>query len=150
MSDLPGGSEHPAYPVVLSVRAYGAFCRGEFATALELAADAKASEQLLAVEPAGLAERVRANVFYAIDELDQGVAENAELIELADTSGNDSRRAHAYYMASVAASSCGDYDEGYRLSQLSRRAAELTGGVTDLAGSWVAEGFSIHGDDRVP
>ena len=92
MSDLPGGSEHPAYPVVLSVRAYGAFCRGEFARALELAADAKASEQLLAVEPAGLAERVRANVFYAIDELDQGIAENAELIELADASGNDSRR----------------------------------------------------------
>jgi hypothetical protein len=50
-------------------------------------------------------------------------------------------------MASVAASSCGDYDEGHRLSQLSRRAAELTGGVTDLACSWVAEGFSIHGDD---
>ncbi len=147
MSEMPGGSEHAAYPVVLSVRAYGAFCRGEFDRSLELAGAAKAAEQALGVEPVGLAERVRANVYYAIDELERGIAENAHLIELADSSGNDSRRAHAFYMASVAASSCGDYDEGHRLSQLSRRAAELTGGVTDLACSWVAEGFSIHGDD---
>jgi predicted ATPase/DNA-binding winged helix-turn-helix (wHTH) protein len=147
MAAMPGGSEHPAYPVVLSIRAYGAFCRGEFDRALELAAAATAAEQALGVEPAGLAERVRANVFYAIDELEQGIAENAHLIELADASGDDSRRAHACYMTSVAVSSCGDHDEGYRLSQLARRAAERTGGITDLAGSWVAEGFSIHGDD---
>ncbi|HSP27114.1 MAG TPA: winged helix-turn-helix domain-containing protein [Ilumatobacteraceae bacterium] len=149
MSDMPGGADHPAYPVVLSVRAYGAFCRGEFDRALDLAGDAKEAEQSLAVAPVGLAERVRANVYYAIDELDRGIAENARLIELADASGNDSRRAHAHYMASVAASSCGDYDEGHRLSRLARRAAEGTGGVTDLACSWVAEGFSIHGDDAL-
>lgn len=147
MSEMPGGSEHPAYPVVLGVRAYGAFCRGEFGRSLELAAAAERAEQTLGVAPVGLVERVRANVYYAIDELERGIAENAHLIELANASGNDSRRAHAFYMASVAASSCGDYDEGHRLSQLSRRAAELTGGVTDLACSWVAEGFSIHGDD---
>ena len=86
-------------------------------------------------------------MYYAIGEPDRGIAENADLIELAEASGNHSRRAHAFYMASVAASSCGDYDEGHRLSQLARRAAELTGGITDLACSWVAEGFSIHGDD---
>ena len=147
MSDLPGAGDHEAYPVILGVAAYGAFCRGEFDRALGLAALAKESEQTLGVAPTGLAERVRANVYYAIDELDLGIAENAHLIELADASGNHSRRAHAHYMASVAASSCGDYDEGHRLSQLARRAAELTGGVTDLACSWVAEGFSIHGDD---
>ncbi len=149
MSDMPGGAAHPDYPVVLSVRAYGAFCRGEFDSALGLADGATAAERALAVAPSGLAERVRANVYYAIDELDRGVAENARLIELTDTWGNDSRRAHAHYMASVAASSCGDYDEGHRLSQLARRAAERSGGVTDLASSWVAEGFSIHGDDAL-
>ncbi len=149
MSEMPGGAEHPAYPVLLGVRAYGAFCRGEFDRALDLADDAKASELALVVAPTGLAERVRANVYYAIDELDRGIAENARLIELTDASGNDSRRAHAHYMASVAASSCGDYDEGHRLSQLARRAAERSGGVTDLACSWVAEGFSIHGDDAL-
>lgn len=149
MSGMPGGAGHPAYPVVLSVSAYGALCRGEFDRALELAGDAKEAEQTLAVAPVGLAERVRANVYYAIDELDRGIAENARLIELADESGNDSRRAHAHYMASVAASSCGDYDEGHRLSQLARRSADVTGGVTDLACSWVAEGFSIHGDDAL-
>jgi predicted ATPase/DNA-binding winged helix-turn-helix (wHTH) protein len=147
MSDLPGGADHPAYPVVLGVRAYGAFCRGEFDRALELAGAATQAEQTLDLAPTGLAERVRANVYYAIDELDRGIAENARLIEVADASGNASRRAHAHYMASVAASSCGDYDEGHRLSQLARRAAEVSGGVTDLASSWVAEGFSIHGDD---
>lgn len=147
MADVPGGSEHPAYPVLLGVCAYGAFCRGEFDRALELADSARDAERTLGVEPVGLVERVQANVCYAIDELERGIAENARLIELADASGNDSRRAHAFYMASVAASSCGDYDEGHRLSQLARRAAELTGGVTDLACSWVAEGFSIHGDD---
>jgi predicted ATPase/DNA-binding winged helix-turn-helix (wHTH) protein len=147
MSEMAGGSEHPAYPVVLGVRAYGAFCRGEFDRSLELAGAAKEAERALGVEPVGLAERVRANVYYAIDELDHGIAENADLIEVAEASGNDSTRAHAYYMASVAASSCGDYDGGHRLSQQARRAAERTGGVTDLAGSWVAEGFSIHGDD---
>jgi predicted ATPase len=147
MSDMPGGAEHAAYPIVLGIRAYGALCRGDFARALDLADDATQAERALAVAPVGLAERVRANVYYAIDELDRGIAENARLIELADASGNDSRRAHAYYMAAVAASSCGDYDEGHRLSQQARRAAELTGGITDLACSWVAEGFSIHGDD---
>jgi len=147
MSEMPGGCDHPAYPVVLSVRAYGAFCRGEFGHSLDLAGSAKAAERALGVEPVGLAERVRANVYYAIGEPDRGIAENADLIELAEASGNHSRRAHAFYMASVAASSCGDYDEGHRLSQLARRAAELTGGITDLACSWVAEGFSIHGDD---
>jgi predicted ATPase/DNA-binding winged helix-turn-helix (wHTH) protein len=147
MSEMPGGSDHPAYPVVLAVRAYGALCRGEFDRALDLAGAAKAAEQVLGVIPTGLAERVSANVYYAIDRVELGIAENAHLIELANDSGNDSRRAHACYMASVAASSCGEYDEGHRLSQLARRAAELTGGVTDLAGSWVAEGFAIHGDD---
>ena len=147
MSAMPGGSEHPAFPVLLGIRGYGAFCRGEFEQAMELADHATQSEQQLGIEPVGLAERVRANVYYAIDELERGVAENARLIEIAEESGNDSRRAHAFYMASVAASSCGDYDDGHRLSQSARRAAELTGGVTDLACSWVAEGFSINGDD---
>ncbi len=147
MADMPGGADHPTYPVVLGIRAYGALCRGEFDLALDLAGDTGHAEQTLGIPPLGLAERVRANVYYAIDELDRGIAENARLVELADASGDDSRRAHALYMASVAASSCGDYDEGHRLSQLARRAAERTGGVTDLACSWVAEGFSIHGDD---
>ena len=92
MSAMPGGSEHPAYPVLLSIRGYGAFCRGEFERAMELADDAKQSERELGTEPVGLAERVRANVYYAIDELEQGVAENARLIEIAEESGSNSRR----------------------------------------------------------
>ena len=75
--------------MLLSVRAYGAFCRGEFDRSLELADTTKAAEQALGVAPVGLVERVLANVYYAIDELERGIDENARLIELANDSGND-------------------------------------------------------------
>ncbi len=148
MSDVPGGADHPQHGIVLAVRAYGAFVRGEFDAALELASAADDAERAHGVDPSGLVERVRANVYYAIDELRSGIAQNARLIEIAEASGDDSRRAHAYYMASVAASSCGDYDEGQRLVESSRAAALRTGGPTDLAGSWAAEGFATFGDDE--
>ena len=50
-------------------------------------------------------ERVLANVLYATGEVETGLVEGARLIELAEDSANDSRLAHAYYMASVASSS---------------------------------------------
>jgi hypothetical protein len=44
-------------------------------------------------------------------------------------------------------SSLGEYDEGRRFSELARRSAQRTGGITDLAEAWVSEGFATAGDD---
>ena len=70
-----------------------------------------------------------------------GLVEGARLIELSEASRNDSRLAHAYYMASVASSSLGRYDEADRLIARSREAAQRTGSPTDLASAWVAAGL---------
>lgn len=147
MTGLPGAAQHPRYPVVLGVRAYGAFARGEFDSALELAAAGAAAELDLGVTPSGLIERVRANVFLALDEIPRALAEIEQMIAVAEVNDDDSRRAHAFYFSSIAMSSLGEYDEGRRLSELARRAAQRTGGVTDLAEAWVSEGFAIAGDD---
>lgn len=142
-----GGADHPLHPVVTGLRAYGAWVRGEFATALTLADAARADEQALDVAASGLVERVRANVFYAIGQIESGIAENERLIELVESTGNDSRRAHAYYMASVAFSSLGAHEEAVRLMSVGREAGRRTGSPTDLASASVAEGFATHDDD---
>ena len=147
MTGLPEMPEHPLYPVVLGVRAYGAFARGEFDNALELAAAGAAAERDLGVTPSGLIERVRSNVFLAIDEIPRALAENERMVAAAEANDDDSRRAHAFYFSSISMSSLGEYDEGRRFSELSRRAAQRTGGITDLAEAWVSEGFATAGDD---
>ncbi len=144
---LAGADDHPLYPVITSVRAYGAWVRGEFDTAITLAETARAAEVAGNSMPAGLVERVLANVRYATGDIEMGLVENARLIELSEVSKNDSRRAHAYYMASVASSSLGRYEEADRLIALSREAAQRTGSPTDLASGWVAQGFATHDDD---
>ena len=129
------------------VRAYGAWVRGEFDLALSLAGAARIAEIALGTEPSGLVERVLANVLYATGEIESGLIEGARLIELAEASRDGSRLAHAYYMASVASSSLGRYDEARRLIDRSRQAGSRTGSPTDLASSSVAEGFATHDDD---
>ena len=144
---LASGTDHPLYPVVTGVRAYGAWVRGEFDLALSLAGTARVAEIALGTEPSGLVERVLANVLYATGEIESGLIEGARLIELAEASRDGSRLAHAYYMASVASSSLGRYDEARRLIDRSRQAGSRTGSPTDLASSSVAEGFATHDDD---
>jgi predicted ATPase/DNA-binding winged helix-turn-helix (wHTH) protein len=139
-------AEHPLYPVVTGVRAYGAFVRGEFEAARELAESARDSEQRLQIFPTGLVERVLANVLYSAGESEAALAEGARLIELAEESRDDSRVAHAYYMASVGSSSVGDYDEAQRMIAASREAASRTGSPTDLASGWIAAGFAADAD----
>lgn len=141
-----GASDHPLSPVIAGVRAYGAWVRGEFALASDLAADARAAEIRLATTPSGLAERVLANVMYATGDIESGLIEGARLIELAEDSGDRSRLAHAYYMASVASSSIGDYDDANRLIARSREEGRRTGSPTDLASASIAEGFATTGD----
>ena len=139
---VAGGGDHALHPVITAVRAYGAWVRGEFELAVTLARSARAAEVASDVAPSGLVERVLANVLYATGEVETGLVEGARLIELAEDSGNDSRLAHAYYMASVASSSLGLYDEAHRLIDRARAAGRRTNGPTDLASASIAEGFA--------
>lgn len=144
---LPGGADHPLHSVVVGMSAYGAWVRGEFDAAMSLAESARSNELEVGGASSGLAERVLANVQYAIGEIENGLVEGARLIELAEASHNDSRIAHAYYMASIASSSLGRYDEAERLIERARLAGRQTGSPTDLASSSVAEGFAARDDD---
>ena len=60
---------------------------------------------------AGLPERVLGNVLYIVGRSDDGNEEAARQLELAEESGDKSRLVHACYMASVALSSVGRYDD---------------------------------------
>jgi len=144
---LTGVDDHPLYPVVTAVRAYGAWVRGDFELALSLADSARTAESASGHAPTGLVERVRANVLYATGEIESGLIEGTRLIELVEASQHGSRLAHAYYMQSIASSSLGRYDEAQRLIARSREAGRRTGSPTDLAAASVAEGFATHGDD---
>ncbi|MEP7046191.1 MAG: winged helix-turn-helix domain-containing protein [Ilumatobacteraceae bacterium] len=142
-----GGVDHPLHSVVMGVRAYGAWVRGEFAAAVSLAESARAVEIAQGATPSGLVERVLANVRYATGEIERGLIEGVRLIELAEAAHNDSRLVHAYYMASIASSSLGRLDEAERLIALARQAGRRTGSPTDLASASVAEGFAARDDD---
>ncbi|MDG2113122.1 MAG: winged helix-turn-helix domain-containing protein [Actinomycetota bacterium] len=139
-------SDHPLHPIVTAIRGYGAWVRGEFALARDLAESARRVENDHGVAATGLVERVLNNVLYATGEIERGLIEGVHMIELAEDSGDDSRIAHANYMASIGSSSIGDYDEAKRLIGASREAAHRTGSPTDLASGFVAEGFATHAD----
>jgi predicted ATPase/DNA-binding winged helix-turn-helix (wHTH) protein len=143
---LPSSDRHPLYPAVTALAGYGAWVRGEFVEALSLAHTSRAAADALDVTPTGLAERVLANVMYATGEIEAGMVEGQRLIELAESSNDSSRIAHAYYMHSIAASSIGVFDEAERLMRRARSAGQSTGSPTDLASSWAAQGFAA-GDD---
>ncbi len=145
-SQHSSAADHPLHPMVTGVRAYGAWVRGEFESAVSLAYAARAAEHAHGVDPSGLAERVLANVLSISGEIETGITEMRSLRDLAEASGNDSRMAHAYYMQSVGSSSIGDYDEARRLIGCAREVGRRTGAPTDLASAFVAEGFATSDD----
>ena len=108
---VPGGLDHPLAPTLTGMYAYGAWVRGEFDLAVELANETRRLEEALDAPPSGLAERVLGNVLYIVGRSDEGNVESARQLELAEASGDKSRLVHACYMAAVALSSVGDYDE---------------------------------------
>lgn len=144
----PGGGDHSLRPVLTGMRAYGAWVRGEFDAAIELAMSARSQESRLSLVPSGLVERVLANVYYAIAQIEPGMVEVHRQWELAEASGDHSRMAHAAYMASVAFSSVSRYDEAEHFIALARSAGQHTQSPTDLASASVAQGFATHHDDH--
>ena len=144
----PGALDHPLAPLLTGIRAYGAWVRGEFELAVELAEETRRLEGQLSVFPSGLAERTFANVLYLVGDPPNAHAEALHQIELAEESGNRSRLVHACYMGSVGHSSNGLYDEAEALIERARGVAELTGSPTDLASVAVARAFASRTEDE--
>jgi predicted ATPase len=140
------GADHPLYPKVTAIGAYGAWVRGDFEVAVSLACSARAAEAAHGVDPSGLVERVLANVLCTNGDIEPGMVEMRRQLEIVEALGNDSRLAHACYMHSVASSSLGDYEEARRFIVRAREAARRTGAPTDLASALVAEGFATSDD----
>jgi hypothetical protein len=130
------------------MRAYGAWVRGEFELAIQLAEETRRLEHQLSVFPSGLAERTLANVLYIVGDSMTGHAEALRQIELAEESGNRSRLVHACYMGAVGHSSNGAYDEANRLVERARQLAQQTASPTDLASAEVARGFASRTEDE--
>ncbi|MEO5902092.1 MAG: winged helix-turn-helix domain-containing protein [Ilumatobacteraceae bacterium] len=142
------GEGHPLLPVVTGMRAYGAWVRGEFDSAVSLARAARAIEVATGASPSGLAERVLGNVFSTVGEIRSALAEMVRLLEIAEASGVDSRLAHAYYMYSVGSSSTGDWDEANVYVAKAHEVGRRSGSPTDLASASVAQGFATRHDDE--
>jgi hypothetical protein len=146
-AEVPGDAAHPLLPVLTGIRAYGAWVRGEFDAAVSLARSARSLELATGSSPSGLAERVLANVWSTVGEVDRALAEMTALTNDAEASGVDSRLAHACYMHSVGASSIGRWDEADHFMMKANEAGRRSGSPTDLASAAVARGFATRGDD---
>ena len=146
--NAPGALDHPLAPTLTGMRAYGAWVRGEFELAVQLAEDTRRLETRLSVFPSGLAERTLANVLYIVGQSASGHAEGLRQIELAEESGNRSRLVHACYMGAVGHSSNGAYDEADVLVARAAATAKETGSPTDLASAEVARGFASRTEDE--
>ena len=107
----PAAFDHPLAPLIVGVRAYGAWVRGELEQAVALAREARRLEEQLGRPATGLVERVLINVLFVIDEGEQGAVEAARQLEQAEAAANPSRLVHARYMRAVVLSALGDYDE---------------------------------------
>jgi hypothetical protein len=131
-SVLADEAGHPIDPIVTAVRSYGSWIRGEFDRALSLALRARQDENAIGNAPSGRVERALANILYTSGDIEAGLAETVQMMDLALESGNHSRVAHAFYMGSVAVSSIGDYDEARRRIELVQESARRTGTPTGL------------------
>src|SRR5262249_50741971 len=61
-----GALDHPLAPLLTGMRAYGAWVRGEYDLALDLAEATQRLEVAPGAVPSGLADRVMANVLYIV------------------------------------------------------------------------------------
>jgi predicted ATPase len=144
--EAAGVEEHELAPTLTGMRGYRAWLRGEFDTALRLAAAAEAEEARRDARPSGLAQRVQANVLFAQGDVERGMSSIDRQYEIADAQGNKSQIVHAAYMGSVANSSRGDYEQAEMFAARALSLGLETRSPTDLASGWVAKGFAAHAD----
>ncbi len=146
--ELPNAGEHPRYPLVVAVGAYGRFVRGDLEGAIDLGQHAVAAADRLHVDSSGLAERALGNAWFYQGEASRGMHWMDLMVDSAET-GSAARLAHAYYMRSVACSSVGDTTRGIRLAVMSRDAAASSGSPTALAQALYAGGVALTASDPV-
>jgi hypothetical protein len=144
---VAGGLDHPLAPLLTGMRAYGAWVRGEFDVAVDLAEETRRLETTLAAPPSGLAERVLGNVLAILGRSDLALVESDRQLALAEASNDRSRLVHACYMGSVGYSSIGAYEDASALVRRAHAEAAKTSSPTDLASVAVAEGFSARAPD---
>jgi len=147
LSRAASDAGHPVPAHLTAMRAYGAWVRGEYDDSLALAATARSAEKATGETPSGLVERTRINVVFALGRVSEGLKDGARQVELAEESGDDSRRVHAYYMKSVSHSSIAEYDLAAEMAVRAMKLAERTRVPTDLASAWVARGFATEADE---
>jgi tetratricopeptide (TPR) repeat protein len=146
--NVPGALDHPLAPTLTGMRAYGAWVRGEFRLAIQLAEETRSLERELSVFPSGLAERTLANVLYIVGDARTGHDEALRQIELAEESGDRSRLVHACYLGAVGHSSNGAYNEADALVARAFALAKETASPTDLASAEVARGFASRTENE--
>jgi predicted ATPase/DNA-binding SARP family transcriptional activator len=147
-AELPQASEHPRYPVVVAVGAYGRFVRGDLEGTIHLGQHAVEAADRLHVDSSGLAERALGNAWFYQGEASRGMHWMDLMVESAET-GSAARLAHAYYMRSVAYSSMGDTTSGIRLAEMSHDAAASSGSPTAQAQALYASGVALTASDPV-
>jgi predicted ATPase/DNA-binding SARP family transcriptional activator len=144
-ASLPGARQHPAYPTVVGLSAYGEWVRGHLERSIELARAALAAR---GDGPAGdaLAERVLANAHFYLGD-DEGRDWIDRLLSAAREANASARVAHALYMASIAATSLGNSERGVALAGEAAAPAAIAGSRTALAQARYALGLALEGTD---
>jgi predicted ATPase/DNA-binding SARP family transcriptional activator len=144
---MVGASEHPRYPVVLAIVAYGHFVRGDLEAAVSVGHDAVAAAERLGVSTSGLAERALGNAYFYLGRTDDALQWMAGMVESARRGGSPARLAHALYMSSVAETSVGRAVRGAALAGEARAAATASGSPTAEAQAMYAMGLALEGTD---
>lgn len=139
--------EHPLYPATLGVAAYGAFVRGDYQDAMQMAELARDAESRAAIPESGLVERVLANCYGLAGRPTDLVAECIRQVELAATSGEPARIAHGEYMLSAASTTAGRYEEALSAAERARAAALTSGSPTAKAMAEYAGAFILAADE---
>ena len=142
-----GAADHPLFPLVCSVVAYGRFVRGESEAAIELGERALAYAQAAGVDCSGLAERTIANAYFYRGESETAIVWTERMLASARASGSAARLAHALYMRSVAQTSIGDSVRGAHLAGEARAAADACGSPTARAQVAYALGLALESTD---
>jgi len=144
---MPGADEHPRYPIVLGVVAYGRFVHGELDAAVAIGERAVAAAERLGTSTDGLAERAIGNaLFYRDGETEARPWMNRMLASI-DAEAAPCITAHASYMLSVAETSVGNGGAGAKLAESAAAAAAKCGSPTAHAQAMYALGLSVEQTD---
>jgi predicted ATPase/DNA-binding SARP family transcriptional activator len=144
---VPGATDHPLYPVVLGIVAYGRFVRGEFDSAIDAGEQAVAAADRLGASTMGLAERAIGNTRFYQDRAVEACEWTDRMIDEANALGTPNLIAHAYYMRSSAETSLGNSEGGRVLARQSTSAAARSGSPTAQAQAAYALGLSFETTD---